>query len=115
MRTGRMALIWEEDKRVKREIDYIEEDNQTMLVMGQWLRQGNLLGRLVRQESAFFHISSVPDQAWDVSQQDRLYYIDSEYGFELQFNRMGGTAHGALTIDQVKAAFQAALTSVHSD
>jgi hypothetical protein len=108
MRTGSMALIWEDKKGG---VEIIEILDSGILCAFDWFerQQQNLVGRLVDQDRTYFLVERVLDQGEDVSDQEVLYRI--AYGsIEVEFTRLINY-HGTLTMEQLKWALKAVLIS----
>jgi hypothetical protein len=112
MRTGSMAIIWEERNG---EVEAVDDPGSGIMCTCNWFgsgrqqRQQNLVGRLVEQDRADFYVERVSDQGEDVSEQDVLYNIDHG-SIHLTFTRLINL-YGTLTMEQLKWALRAALMS----
>jgi hypothetical protein len=112
MRTGSMALIWEDTEGYVEVMD--EEQSESKLLCafygrgsGQQQHRENLVGRLVDQDRISFHMERVSKQGEDVNEQDMLYSIAYE-SIQVEFTRVTGR-ECVLTMEELQWALRAAL------
>jgi hypothetical protein len=112
--TGMMALVWEMDKSTYRNTNLheFEAEGSVEAVWDHLPHLENLFGRLVCPGHIYLGVSSVPGQAEDLSDQDRLYTIDTRPNtFKFIFNEVIGSAGGELVLEEFKIALRAALVA----
>jgi hypothetical protein len=110
--TGMMALVWETDKRTDRHVEIIGDFEEEGSVEVIWLKmphQKTLMGRLVHPSSVWVSVRSVPDQAEDVSDQDRLYTIDTRP------NKLDFSFWNSDPVEVFKDALQVVLPQGHTN
>jgi hypothetical protein len=125
MRTGRMAVVWEEEKG---QIDLVEvedddddddddddgddDDSEMFWSFGKMEGQQNLLGSLVAHGQANFVVNRVPGQGEDVSEQDVLYTIKPQGGAGVLFMAIDDDGDlPPLPMAELKWALKAVLAS----
>jgi hypothetical protein len=126
-RTGRMAVVWEEDN--------VSFGPIRICAYGEVLGGGNddwfegftrrgthreiPIGRLICPLGAFFRVRRVDDLGEGVRAQDRLYRIEhtSDTSFYVDFKAIGESDEGEdiLTLEQFTSALQAVMTPASSD
>jgi hypothetical protein len=112
MRTGRMAVVWEEEKG---QVDELEDEDDdygpgVWWSFGKMGKQQNLVGRLVAQGQANFVVDRVPGFfRTRVSRQDVLYTIKPQ-GAGVMFMAISDEIV-PLTMEQLKWALKAVLAS----
>jgi hypothetical protein len=73
MRTGKMAVVWEDNKGEARYVHDVDDDEG--YAFGGVQRSANAIGRLVGQNDAYLYTRPVVGQGEAVSMQDRLYHV----------------------------------------
>jgi hypothetical protein len=119
-RTGRMAVVWEQDNVP---VDQMcSHGNGFDCFADRGTPRDIPIGRLVCPGMAYFGVRRVEDQGEGVSEQDRLYRIDSvreafsHPSFDVDFTVIGDSDEGVLTLGHMTSALQAVMTpvSMHS-
>jgi hypothetical protein len=96
MRTGRMALIWEEYNCRSRAVYGLIPNTRSITYHSEARCRRNVIGTRLRQDSTYFHLFGVENQGDDVGEQDLLYHLDPlEWGFSCYFTGLGGGDEGA--------------------
>jgi hypothetical protein len=120
-RTGRMAVVWERDN-VRVDVMCSHGNGFDCFADRGTLRDVPI-GRLMCPSKVYFGAMHVEDQGEGVSEQDRLYRIDSvreafSYpSFDVEFKVIGDSDEGKLTLGHITLALQAVMTAVsmHGD
>jgi hypothetical protein len=111
MRTGKMAVIWEESNHGSEHdaIEFSDDEGGLYVCGGGWVRGKNRFGRLSHMGAAYFGLGRVPDQGEGVSEPDVLYRMDPT--FQVLFRAIDADEgdEGGLSLKQFEGILQAVL------
>jgi hypothetical protein len=110
--SGMMALVWETDKRTDRNVEItgdFEEEGSVEVIWFKMPRQKTLMGRLVHPSSVWVSVREVPGQSEDVSEQDRLYTIDTRP------NKLDFSVWNTHSVEYFKDILQVVLPQGHAN